>query len=199
MPLVGLTGVARSGKDTVGGFLVHDWGYERRAFADKLKEAALALDPIVAVKSRSLWQALRGQPAQGARLSELLDTLGPEGAKAHPEVRRLYQRLGTEVGRNCFGQDFWVEELLRHWEPFDRWVVTDVRFPNEAKAIIDHGGTLIRVIRPGFDGVNGHVSETAMRDFPVTDTIVNDGSLMQLADRVNDLVLEHALDPFEPA
>jgi hypothetical protein len=43
-PLVGLVGYARSGKDTFAAAL----GYRRLAFADPLKELALAVNPLAA-------------------------------------------------------------------------------------------------------------------------------------------------------
>ena len=46
--IIGISGYARSGKDSVANILVQDFGFERRAFADKLREALYALNPIIA-------------------------------------------------------------------------------------------------------------------------------------------------------
>ena len=49
MTLVGLSGYAQVGKDTVGKILVEKYGFERVSFADKLREVLYALDPTVRV------------------------------------------------------------------------------------------------------------------------------------------------------
>jgi hypothetical protein len=127
-----------------------------------------------------------------ARLSDLVDGLGWEIAKEIREVRRLLQALGTEAGRAILGEDVWVDatfrEISRAQDAADdaavdsarlrqvclpayyqlRSVIADVRFPNEAQAVLDAGGMLIRVVRPGYvtPAVLPHPSETALDDWP---------------------------------
>src|SRR6266511_6207822 len=104
--LIGLTGYAQSGKDSVAGFL-KDYGYQRVAFADGVREALLALDPFLVPFPPIIPSAIP------PRLSALVAGVGWDEAKKHPEVRRLLQRLGTEVVRDMVDPDAWVSLGMR--------------------------------------------------------------------------------------
>lgn len=150
--LIGITGHAQHGKDTSGQVLVDEFGFTRFAFADQLKALALDLDPIVLVKLKmSGPDEVEG--VEAFHLSELVRDAGWEMAKAIPEVRRLLIQLGIGV-RNRIGADAWVDACLSSIEEAgldvmaDRVVITDVRFPNEARWIQGEG-MLLRVMRPG--------------------------------------------------
>jgi hypothetical protein len=76
-------------------------------------------------------------------------------------------------------------------------VVTDVRFPNEAQHIRDHGGLVVRVERPGAqdDGAargSSHPSESLVDTITPDRTLLNDGTLEDLATRVKSLMLPYA-------
>lgn len=159
MRLIGLSGYARAGKDTVGEILVRDHGFTRVSFADKLREAALAIDPI-------LWTWVPpGKERVAVRLSTVIDIHGWEYCKEnYPEVRRLLQALGTEAGRNILGENIWVTAAFKGLDPDGKYVFTDVRFPNEYHAIGSWGGEVWRVSRPDTAPVNAHPSETALDD-----------------------------------
>jgi hypothetical protein len=174
-----MIGYAQSGKDTVAAHLVERYGFRRYAFADALKRIALDLDPIVEAPPSCApgWGVLR--------LSEVVDRLGWEGAKKRPEVRRLLQHLGVAV-RDRLDPDAWVNEVMRqlHRETAPV-VITDVRFPNEAKAIREQGGILVRVERPGVGPVNAHHSETALDDLRPEWTVQNDSDIPDLLDLID--------------
>lgn len=155
--IIGITGYARHGKDTIASVLVRELGYSRCALADRMKELLLVLDPYT--------------DADYERLSDLVDAGGWEHAKSFDEVRRLLQFFGTQVGREGLGEDVWIGALAKATPGFyaDRKVVIpDVRFTNEAAFIRRLGGQVWGVERPDFDnglGVNGtHASE---RDIPL--------------------------------
>ena len=177
--VVGFSGYARSGKDTAAACLL-EHGFVRGAFADKMKAALIALDPIV---------------DDGRRLSEIEGAVvqtpsGPtvsEEAKQRPEVRRLLQRLGTEAGRKTIGEDVWVKALLDAGMPA-RLAITDVRFPNEADAIRALGGLVVRVERPGVGPINGHESETALDGCDFDLVVVNDGTPDALAGEMEEVL-----------
>lgn len=109
---------------------------------------------------------------------------------------RALQLAGTEAMRNVFGQDFWIRTLERRIlaTPDSSFVINDVRFPNEAGAIKRWGGYVIRVDRPRqtapADGRDSeHESETALNEYcGWTDTIINDGSIDELQQKVEQLV-----------
>lgn len=184
--LIGLTGYAGAGKDTVAEYLEREHGFARRAFADKLKELALAIDPVI---------------FGPLRLSDAIEARGSfEAAKREvPAVRRFLQVLATEGCRAVFGDDFWVDQVL---DPpgcgpvplalKGSMVISDVRFPNEAARIRQLGGIVVLVTRPGHGAVNDHVSERGL----VADAVLaNDGTLRDLA--INTESLLQALNPRE--
>ncbi len=190
-PLVGLLGRKRSGKDSLAEVLVGEFGFARVAFADPLKEAALGLDPLVGPTG------LPFAPARVMRrLSEVVDSIGWERAKEVPEVRRTLQRLGTEAIR-ALDEGFWVRIAMRAVRELREGpapatyparahargvpvVVTDVRLSNEAEAIQEAGGALVRIVRPGVESGDSHASEVALDDWPTNYVVVNDGTLDDL-------------------
>lgn len=171
--LVGVIGRKRSGKDTFAARLVAAHGYTRIAFADPLRAAALALDPIVSSGERCA-----GEPDE--RLSEVVARLGWEAAKDVYEVRRTLQNFGVGL-RDTLGPDIWVDYAMRH---VDREpgpvVITDVRFPNEADAVEARGGMLVRIIRPGLGSDDDHISETALDARQAHHMIINAGTVADL-------------------
>lgn len=183
--LIGLSGYAQTGKDSTAEVLVTKHGFTRIAFADKLREALYNLNPVVGYR----WRGLRREPVLYA---DLIDALGYEGArktKYAPEIRRLLQRLGTEVGRNMFGENFWVEQALKDVSPNhsrENFVVTDCRFLNEARAVAQRGGEVWRISRPGVGPANDHISEVGLDDWPFDRSISNEGTLDVLADKVSN-------------
>jgi len=63
----------------------------------------------------------------------------------------------------------------------ENWVITDVRFSNEASAIKKYDDAqLWRVERPGVGAINDHVSESQLANFDVDQTILNSGSVEDL-------------------
>lgn len=170
-PIIGLSGYARSGKDTVGSMLTGLYGYHPESFASTLKAALYLLNPMI--------------PFDGT-VRALVDHVGWDEAKTrYPEsdlgIRALLQRIGTEVGRDLFGEDFWVEQTFKRIDAQDqRTVITDVRFINEAMAIKDRGGLVVRIERPGVEAANDHPSETALDDWNFDHTIFNDRGLTDL-------------------
>lgn len=173
-------GYKRSGKDSLAARLVNAHGWARYAFADPMRAMLESLDPIVTLGGQRL------------RLSDVLAMhSGWDGAKERlPEVRRLMQALGTEAGRAILGEDVWVTTTMRE---VDRTpgpvVVTDVRFPNEAQAVVDRGGVLVRVLRPTLRRDDPHPSENSVDDVGADYTVVNDGTLDDLQ-AVADLIAD---------
>lgn len=164
-PLIGLIGKKRSGKDTFADKLVRDHGYTRVALADPLREAALGLNPLVGRPS------IPGNlsPTHELRLVDVVEALGWEKAKdTVPEVRRTLQRLGTESIR-ALDDRFWIRTAFQRIDALREEgkpvVVTDVRYPNEADAIREATGYLVRIVRNLPDDGDSHASEKAMDDY----------------------------------
>lgn len=92
-------------------------------------------------------------------------------------VRSFLQRYGTESHRDVFGADFWLDAAL----PIDAiytdsvYVVTDVRFPNEAERVRELGGIVVGLLGPSLTG-GTHVSEIPLDcDRWIDNTIRDDG------------------------
>lgn len=146
--IIGLSGWARSGKDTVADYLVKNHGFTRVSFADPMREALLALDPNIEFGMAHI------------RLSTLVRFSGWDVVKEqYPEARELLQRMGTEVGRDLFGKNFWVNQAIKTAKQYERVVFSDCRYKNEARAIKQLGGKVWRVSRPGVFAANDHDSE----------------------------------------
>jgi hypothetical protein len=103
-----------------------------------------------------------------------------EVKRISPETRRLLQVMGTEVGREMFSDDFWVSQAMRGVSKFDKIVFTDVRYPNEYKAIKLQEGRMLRLTKPSVIAVNDHSSESALDNHGFDGIIVNDGSIEEL-------------------
>lgn len=175
--LVGLHGYAGSGKDTVANILIEKYGYRRMAFADKLKEFTVALNPII---------HLSDNLNDDITLDDVLQNYSSfeEAKRDDPSIRVELQNIGTAC-RKVFGKDFWVNLVLppdSSFRQFETVVIPDVRYANEVDAVHDMCGVVIRVSRPGYGPVNDHVSE---RELDCDLTIENNGSLEDLVKNVS--------------
>lgn len=189
---IALLGYSRSGKDTAGAHLVDTFGYVRVSFADPVRDALLALDPIVSAYTDQFGDDHRDVSAETVRLSEVVRSLGWERAKdAYPEVRDLLQRLGTDVVRKRVHDRAWIWQAGRGigaaWNARKHVVVTDVRFPNEADHLRDNGFRLVWVDRPGHGPTNEHESEVALGPRDADVTLTNAGSVDDLRARIVEL------------
>lgn len=170
--IIGLSGYAQSGKDTVAERLVTEHGFERVAFADPIRKMVYAMNPKI-----------NGNP-----LDELVDEYGWDIAKQNPEVREMLQQLGYSA-RVYLGEDIWVATALRKMsDKSKRYVITDVRFLNEAGTIKVLKGKIWRVERPEIEAANQHVSEWEMNAYNFDETLGNDGTVEELNFLVDSLV-----------
>jgi hypothetical protein len=173
--IIGLGYKARSGKDTIAEYLVRVYGFRRVAFADSLKEACRQ---IFSFTDEQLYGDKK----------EVVDS--------YWEVtpRYVLQKVGTECMREGYDKDIWiksVEKKIR--DSKDNWVITDMRFPNEAEAVKRWGGFLVRVDRPNSGATGGivsHPSEIAMDSFKDWDYALNNDSNVHavLYEKVEDML-----------
>ena len=168
--ILGFTGYAQSGKDTAAGFLVAR-GWRRLAFADILRDSLYNLNPIIV--SDESGDGMLVNPSH-FRVRDIVDFIGWDRAKVeYPEIRQLLQRLGTEVGRELYGENFWVERVMSQINRGEQVVITDVRFPNEEQAVHSAGGRVFRIVRTGVSAANGHASELEIDRLSVDGVIPN--------------------------
>jgi hypothetical protein len=133
-------------------------------------------------------------------------------------VRELLQVLGTEAGRNVIHTNIWVNSLFSEYKypncdsipgkicfghKNPNWIITDVRFPNEAEKIKEKGGLLIRIESPRCNYNDTHSSETALDDYGGKgdevrtdrwDSIIfNDGTIEELIEKVKKVLIKHKI------
>jgi hypothetical protein len=166
--IIGLTGYAQSGKDTVAKILVENYGYTRVAFADKIRDFLYEMNPMV--------DNVAGEPIF---LKERVDRDGWEVAKKNPHIRRTLQNAGVSA-RKVFGEEFWIDRSLVSILRNENTVITDVRFINEADVVKHQAGQVWRIKRLGVDAVNAHVSESQMDGYPVDQIFTNNSSIEDL-------------------
>ena len=180
--IIGLCGYSGAGKDAAAAALVA-CGWVRQSFADSIRNAALAIDPIV----------LDEELMDYRRLSAVVRRIGWRGAKKFCDTRMYLQNIGVEAGRNIHGEGCWMKIVLSAIAamPYETQVViTDVRFENEVAMVRDLGGKVIWIERPGVGPVNEHVSDAGLSALKeqADAQILNDGTLAELHERIVEAV-----------
>jgi len=170
MQIIGITGKARSGKDTIANIIETENRTRKISFAAPIKEAFRAVFG---------WHPDSYPDRKEQRIP---------GFNFTP--REAMQTLGTEWGRNL-QSDLWLKIAQRKIDSareqqnyFKYIVITDVRFDNEAFLIRKNGGIIIEVTRNDREHVAAHSSEDGLSFEAADFTIFNDGSLNELKDNV---------------
>ena len=140
--IIGLVGFIGSGKGTIADSLVERHGFIKESFAKSVKDAV----SVVFGWDRNL---LEGDTVQSRAFREQPDAFWSKKFNKEFSPRLALQLMGTEAGRDVFHDSLWIYSLQRRVEmnPEKHYVIADVRFPNEIKAIHDMGGKIVRVKR----------------------------------------------------
>jgi len=138
--IIGLVGFIGAGKGTVADLLVERHAFIKESFANSVKDACA----VIFGWNRGL---LEGDSLESRAWREQKDEWWSEKLGREFSPRLALQLMGTEAGRDVFHPDLWVHTVLRRCKPSQYYVIADVRFPNEIKAIRDSGGRVIRVRR----------------------------------------------------
>lgn len=182
--VIGLGHRRRVGKDTLGQILVEEHGFMRLAFADALKSVVDAMRPYLDHEIRYA-----------------ISELGMEEAKASSApVRELLICLGSTI-RTRVAADAWTLAVAQRIDenPSGRYVVTDVRYPNEVRLIRERGGYLVRVDRKAAI-VSQDPADSALEGFDQWDAVVaNDLTVDDLRERAADIVRATTLSGAVPA
>ena len=163
--LIGISGKAGAGKDTLGKFLCDEYHCLHYYFAKPLKEGAKIMFALT-----------------DEQIANKEKTIEPWGISP----RKIYQLLGTEVGRGI-DVNIWVKnaEMYVNSVPGRTVVVTDVRFDNEAFWIRNRGGVVINIVRNKDDiAENSHSSEGGLKPDNIDFTIKNNGSIEDMCNEV---------------
>lgn len=202
--VVGLVGMRGAGKDTAAKILIKH-GWRRIAFADALyDEVAQAFEVTTDfLGDRDKKELPQAELAlaycrdngfitmvlahQGLRVGEssAQDLLAVLNQPHSP--REILQKWGTEYRRRSYRDDYWRAQVHQaiQAEPQVNFVVTDVRFPDEARLVEETlQGKLGRVVRPSLHGDDDltllHASEVALRDYPIELVFINEEGLEKL-------------------
>lgn len=173
--LIAFVGLRRSGKDSAANALVQQ-GWQLVKFADGLKTMLRAY--------------LTYAGASEVRIENMIEGDWKEDTSPFfqgKSCRWAMQSLGTEWGRNCIGANFWADATIARASQFPKVVISDCRFPNEAAAIHQEGGKIIRVIRKGLT-IDSHPSEQLIESIPADFEIENNGTLDDLHKKVLQLI-----------
>ncbi len=210
--IIGFVGFIGSGKDTAADYLVNYHGFRRDSFANTLKDAVSCVfgwDRIL----------LEGKTTESRQWRDKVDLWWSQRLGI-PDLtpRWILQQWGTEVCRAGFHDDIWIASLenkIRKTK--DNIVISDVRFPNEIKAIHDSGGMVARIKRgpdpEWYDDaliVNSdtkhtdyleskkrlqelkiHSSETAWIGCKIDEIIDNDGSIDDLFRSLENILIKN--------
>lgn len=217
MKIVGFNGFKESGKDTTAdAFARLCWSYgifvERRGFADKMKIAGMRCFFGDAFADRELIAMANVMKFHGSATVSIGD-----GRSHVVDGRTFWQYLGTEAMRGTYGENFHIDALLplsgvivqdtgRQWSGHDALIanfstpnyptpavaaITDVRFPNEAERILELGGEVWEIVRPGLEA-GEHASEHPLPEDLVTVAIHNNVDSRE--EYVNEIVPPYVED-----
>jgi len=201
--IIGIVGKAGSGKDTIGKMIQYYIASKERVlycgendflknsfgcYHSSLKESDFQIVKF-SYKLKQMCCLITGCS---------MDQLEDESFKKFPlpqflqndseerTYRWLLQKLETEVSRKI-DPDIWINSLMNHYDHSKKWVITDVRFKNEANAIQLRKGIIIKVIRDSEQEIN-HVSETELDSIIPNFTIHNNDSIDELYEKVKSCI-----------
>lgn len=195
--VIGLTGPAGSGKDTIAAMLLKHHGMVPIAFADQLRTEIMDAFgvPIQLLTDRTTKEV----PTRDLAMAQCLDDafvehirtcVGPSFPFMHVprSPRQIMQWWGTEY-RRLADPCYWTTAMARRAINLviegKSAVITDVRFHNEARLVRNIGGKIWQVVRPGLPSPStNHVSEVTGDEFSPDLVISNNGSLQQLLQQV---------------
>lgn len=176
------SGLIGSGKDTCCDYLVEHCGFTKLSIAGTLKTFATNLLNV-------------HYPHLGITEDMMYDRESKEKeydfefAGKPFSIRWYLQYLGTEICREAFGPDVWVNMVVNHIKSngYEKVCIADVRFPNELETFRKEFGNenvqSFRVTRGTTTSHGGHASES--NEFVVDVEIDNHGTMEELYDTLN--------------
>tara|TARA_R110000764_G_scaffold136846_1_gene224757 strand:+ start:110 stop:655 length:546 start_codon:yes stop_codon:yes gene_type:complete len=176
--LIGLSGKARGGKDAAGDHIRDMCGFSTYAMAAPVKEACRVIFGWD-------YRHLHGH------LKDVLDPI------YNVTPRAAIQKLGTEFGRNMINNDIWTIKAENEIKARSNLVITDIRYNNEAELILENGGIIIDIkrrksARALIFGMKNHSSEKGISSNLITEIVTNNGSLVDLYKKIDDIILKHS-------
>lgn len=165
---IGFCGITGAGKSEAARHLIERHNFQRGKFAGALKAMLRALLAYRGVDSAMIERMVEGDFKES-----------PTAALNGRSPRQAMETLGTEWGRQLVHRDIWINTEMDAKASIPCVVFDDVRYENEAEAIRNAGGALIRIIRPGQESkataghtsaeYRGHVDYLIVNDVPLAD------------------------------
>lgn len=179
--LIGISGKIGSGKSTLANLLLLSsrMPWEEKSFALKLKQ----ITALVA-----------GVPLETTFTQEGKNIFVPT---FNMTVGEMLQRIGTNAMRDGLDENVWIKALFADYKNESNWVVSDVRFPNEADYIKSMGGILVRLegdpadVRKNSNRDMTHPSETALDDYKGFDAIYSNTGTLEELSNFADTICNH--------
>lgn len=178
--LIGLySSTPQSGKSSIANYL-HIYNFKTVSFARPIKLMCRVL------LSNLGYTPILIDRFMHEKKEEVIPNLGVS-------LRHLMRTLGTEWGRSCVHPEIWNKcwriSIDRHFRNGHDVVVDDVRFTNEVALLKQVGGEIWRIDRPSAPvQTTTHVSDGGLEDYAFDQTLINEGSLIDLYDQVDRLV-----------
>ena len=194
--IVGISGKARSGKDTFAEMLAAELNkgayppFVMMAFANELK---LKCQKAFDLTYEQLWGDDKEVPDERYFKPETVSNCGLGQSSLpnrHWTAREIMQDFGAFY--RTIDRQFWIKNLFRVAEEkeYTNVIVTDVRYRNEADYILKNGGFVVRVERENKDDVHNmsHPSEVELDDYGRFDfTVQNHWGLEELKESAKDV------------
>lgn len=161
--LIGISAKKQSGKDEffkVMNELNNDL-FENKKFASKLKQ---------------ICSLLTGLPIEYFYNHEYYDY---SLSNWKLTIRQMQQKIGTELFRNNFSENIWIDSLFCDFKKDSKWIITDVRFPNELQSIRAKKGIIVRIERESVKDNDNHASETSLDGYTNWDYIIYNNSTLE--------------------
>jgi hypothetical protein len=184
--LIGLIGVKKSGKDTVGNYLVENFEFTRYAFGDPVKEICKTLFDLSDEQLNDHKFKEKKDERWGVSPREMFQRIGTEFGQF--ELFKLFPELKKKIKY----RELWVK-LFEEWIQKNndkKVVITDVRFKHEAKKIKDLGGINIKINRD-IDKKDDHISEMELNQIPtdlIDFEIDNNYKLVDLYSQIDTII-----------
>ena len=175
--IIGLHGLAGSGKDTVADYIVKKYNYKKTSFATPLK---------IIVSLISGWNY---DFVDGKEDRQLRETL--EHYKYNMTCRQMMQYIGTDLFRKQFNENIWINITKNYIDNHsENIIVTDCRFENEINLIKKMGGKIIIIKRNNINSVNKHESE---KNIEIDDAYIieNNGTLEELYMNIDEILMKY--------
>lgn len=173
MTIIGIVGLKSSGKSTCAEYMVRNYNYHEFAFANPLKKICKILFSLT-----------------DSDVHRNKEQINPNWGITN---REILQKFGTDVCRDLLPKVFpqitksvWITIMEKNIKEYEDIIISDVRYPDEAKFIKDNNGIILEIVRPELKNDDLHQSETQKieSDFKIT----NDSSIINFYQQISNFL-----------